>query len=92
MKISIEAIVDALKNHLDKNAILQITNESEQHRGHKGYNIEVGITHIALSLTWNGFEELTLIERQRLVNSWLDSFFKQGLHSVQYCLKTPSEK
>ena len=37
------------------------------------------------------FEGLSLIERHRLANAWLDDFFKQGLHAVRYCLKTPGE-
>lgn len=91
MRINIEAIENTVKNHLDESAVLQVVDESEQHRGHKGYNPKVGVTHIALNIAWNAFEELTLLERQRLANTWLDGFFKQGLHAVRYSLKTPNE-
>jgi BolA family transcriptional regulator, general stress-responsive regulator len=92
VQINIEAITRALKSHLDESAVLSVIDESEQHRGHKGHNPEVGVTHIALNLVWEAFEGLTLIERHRLANSWLDGFFKQGLHAVRYCLKTPNEE
>jgi stress-induced morphogen len=91
VQINIEAITSVLKNHLDENAVLLVIDESEQHRGHKGYNLEIGVTHIALNLVWEAFEGLTIIERYRLANSWLDDFFKQGLHAARYCLKTPNE-
>ena len=91
MRLNIEIITNTVKSHLDENAVLQIIDESEQHRGHKGYNPEVGVTHIALNIAWRAFEGLTLLERQRLANTWLDGFFKQGLHAVRYNLKTPNE-
>ncbi len=91
MRINIEAITNALRNHLSEDAIFQVIDESGQHRGHKGHNPEIGVTHIALNLVWEAFEGLTLIERHRLANAWLDGFFKQGLHAVRYNLKTPNE-
>ncbi len=91
MQINIEAITNVVKNHLSEDAILSVVDESEQHRGHKGHNPKIGVTHIALNLVWEDLEGLTIIERQRLANAWLDDFFKQGLHAVRYCLKTPNE-
>lgn len=91
MQINIEAIANTVKNHLDESAVFQVVDESEQHRGHKGHNPKIGVTHIALNIAWCAFEGLTLLERQRLANTWLDGFFKQGLHAVRYNLKTPNE-
>lgn len=91
MRIIIDEIINTIQNHLDEKAMLEIIDESHQHKGHKGHNPEIGVTHIAINLIWESFEGLTLIERQRLVNAWLDSFFKQGLHAVKYRLKTSSE-
>ena len=91
MQINIEAITNTVKNHLDENAVFQVVDESEQHRGHKGHNPKAGVTHIALNIAWDAFEGLTLIERQLLANTWLDDFFKRGLHAVRYSLKTSDE-
>ncbi len=91
MQIDINEIIRAVKSHLGEDAILQVVDESNQHKGHKGHNPEIGITHIALNIIWESFEGLTLIERHRLLNSWLDSFFKKGLHAAKYNLKTPNE-
>ena len=91
MQISIEAITNVLKNHLSENAVLSVIDESDKHRGHKGHNTSIGVTHIFINLVWEDFEGLSLIERHRLANAWLDDFFKQGLHAVRYCLKKPGE-
>lgn len=91
MHIDINEIIRTVKSHLSKDAILRITDESHQHKGHEGHNPKVGVTHIALNVIWQDFEGLTQIERQRLLNAWLDSFFKQGLHAARYTLKTPDE-
>jgi len=91
MRINIDEITITVKSHLDEHAKLHVIDESHQHKGHKGHNPEVGVTHVAINLVWESFEELTLIERHRLANTWLDSFFKRGLHAVQYSLKTPNE-
>ena len=91
MQISIEAITRELKSHLSEEATIHIIDESAQHRGHKGYNSKIGVTHIALNIVWNAFEGLTPIERHRLANAWLDDFFKKGLHAGRYCLKTSNE-
>lgn len=76
---------------MDESAVFQVVDDSAQHRGHKGHNPQVGVTHITLNIAWNAFEGLTLLERQRLANAWLDEFFKKGLHAVRYNLKTPKE-
>jgi BolA protein len=91
VQINIEAITNVVKTHLSEDAVLSVIDESEQHRGHKGYNPKIGVTHIALNIEWKDFEGLSLIERHRLANAWLGDFFKQGLHAAKYCLKTPSE-
>lgn len=91
MPINIEEITIAVKSHLDEDAKIHVTDESHKHKGHKGYNPKVGVTHIAIDVVWESFEGLTLIERHRLANTWLDSFFKRGLHAAQYSLKTPNE-
>ncbi len=91
MQINIEAISIALKHHLGDDAQLQIIDESHKHKGHDGYNPEIETSHIAIEITWDGFDGLAALDRHRLVNSWLDNFFKQGLHAARYTLKTPQK-
>lgn len=80
-----------LRQHLSDDVVFQIIDESYQHEGHGGYNPEVGVTHVAIEIICDSFTEMPLVERQRLINSWMDDFFKKGLHAVRYRLKTTNE-
>lgn len=91
MRISIDQITGTLNNHLDNEALLQVIDESEQHKGHVGHDPQVGLSHISIHIVSNSFEGLSRVERQRLVNDWLNDFFELGLHSARYDLKTPRE-
>lgn len=91
MRISIDQVRETLKDHLDDDAQLQIIDESDLHVGHVGHDPKVGLSHILIHIVWASFEGLNRVERQRLVNTWLDNFFKIGLHSIRYDLKTPRE-
>jgi stress-induced morphogen len=91
MRISIEAIIKTLKSHLPDDAVLQVIDESQLHYGHAGYNQEIGVTHVAITLTWKVFKGVKQLERQRTLNLWLADLFKVGLHAVSYTLKAPGE-
>lgn len=91
MFISIDQITSTIKNYLNEEDFFQIIDESDQHKGHAGHNPQIGLSHIAIHIVSSSFEGLTRVERQRLVNVWLDNFFKSGLHSARYNLQTPEE-
>jgi len=91
MLISIDQITSTLNNHLDNDALLHVIDESSKHIGHASHDPRVGLSHIAIQIVSASFEGLSRVERQRLVNSWLNEFFTLGLHSARYDLKTPKE-
>lgn len=91
MRIRIDQILTTLKNHLGHDVFLQVVDESDNHKGHTGYDSQIGVSHVAIDIVWDGFKDLTAVERQRLINTWLDNFFKIGLHSVRYRLHSPTE-
>ncbi len=91
MPISIEAITQAIQQHLGADAVLQVVDQSALHHGHAGHNPAMVVTHVAINLVWEAFKGVDLLGRQRLVNAWLTELFKAGLHAVSYNLKTPDE-
>jgi len=91
MRISINQITDTLNNNLNNDDLLHIIDESHLHEGHVGHDPRVGLSHIAINIISASFEGLSRVERQRLVNGWLNEFFTLGLHSARYDLKTPEE-
>lgn len=91
MPASIKAITQVIQSHLDTGAMLQIRDDSALHHGHLEQDPKAVVTHIAINLVWQEFAGLSLLQRQRMVNAWLDDFFKIGLHAVSYNLKTPDE-
>jgi stress-induced morphogen len=90
--INIEDIVNTLNSKLDETADVKVIDESSKHEGHLEFQQLNGISHVFIEITWNGFKELSLLKRQRIINEWLEIFFKQGLHSVRYKLKTYEEQ
>lgn len=92
MPVNIEDIVETLKSHVGKNGNVEVIDESQMHHGHAGYNPEIGTTHIGVSITWSGFDNLNLLDKHRLVNSWLEIFFNKGLHAARYNLKQPEQR
>lgn len=89
--IEIEEIIKTLHSKLDDTADLKVVDESVKHEGHMDVKNLNGVSHILVDITWNGFEALSLLQRHRMLNLWLEEFFKMGLHSVRYKLKTFKE-
>lgn len=91
MQITIDSIIKCLSSHLDSDAKLQVVDESHMHYGHTGHNPLGGVTHVEVYIVWQLFAGVSALERQRMLNKWLSDFFKEGLHSISYILKTPNE-
>lgn len=61
--------------------VLEIRNDSEQHRGHGGY-IEGEVTHIHIVMTATAFDGLSRVARQRAVMKALATEMEATLHAV----------
>lgn len=66
--------------------LLEVNNESHQH--HVPKNSE---THFKLVIVAKKFQNLTRIDRHRLVNNLLAQEFESGLHALTMHLSTPAE-
>lgn len=69
---------------------LEIINESDKHVGHAGHDGS-GDSHFKLIVVSIRFQNLSRVDRGRLVNSFLSPLFSKGLHALSFTLKTPEE-
>ena len=69
--------------------ILKVLDNSAAHSEHLDTNFD--LTHLALFIVSDSFENLSIVARQRAVNKVLQPYFDLGLHAVQMQTKTPSE-
>jgi BolA protein len=91
MKITptIENISECLNEKL-KPVLLEVFDESEQHRGHVGANDTGFGTHFRVRITATCFIGKPLISRHRLVYDALQDFIDQGLHAIAIEAKLPN--
>lgn len=66
---------------------LEIIDESEKHRGHKGLE-----SHIKLLVVSDEFHDMPLIARHRLIKTLLETEFASGMHALSLYLLTPIER
>lgn len=69
---------------------LKVLDESAHHAGHAGSS-PVGETHFAIDIVSRRFENLSRVERHRLVYQALSGLFENGLHAVQIKTRAPGE-
>ncbi len=69
--------------------ILELANDSEQHRGHAGYTD--GESHFSLYIVADAFTGLNRVARQRLVMHALAEEMKGLVHALSVVAKTPDE-
>lgn len=69
---------------------LELTDESEQHRGHAGWR-EGGETHFRLAMTARAFAGQGRVARQRAVNRVLAEELAGPVHALAMELKAPGE-
>ncbi|EEB19328.1 conserved hypothetical protein [Pediculus humanus corporis] len=82
-------VENSMKNKLESalNPIhLSIINESYMHNVPKGSE-----THFKIVLVSDKFENMTLLQRHRLVNSTLEYELQNGVHALSIVAKTPSQ-
>lgn len=74
---------------LDPTAI-ELTDDSEKHRGHGGYNPS-GESHFSLKIESAAFAGKSRIDRQRMVHSALGDLLDERVHALSIRAKAPGE-
>ena len=69
---------------------LELIDDSEQHRGHGGYN-PAGESHFSLIIESAAFTGKSRIERQRLVHKALGDLLDQRVHALSIRATAPGE-
>ena len=68
---------------------LQVIDESAAHAGHVGANETGQGTHFRVRIACAQFEELSRLQRHRLVYDVLKDFIDQGLHALAIEVQNP---
>lgn len=69
---------------------LEIRDDSAQHAGHQGDRAHGG-AHLFVTVVASKFDDLSLVERHRLVYAAVDDLLKQEVHALSMETMTPSE-
>ena len=69
---------------------IELIDESEQHRGHGGYN-PAGESHFSLSLESRAFIGKSRVERQRMIYAALGDLMKERVHALSIRATAPGE-
>lgn len=69
---------------------LQLTDDSEKHRGHGGYN-PAGESHFSLAIESAAFAGKNRIERQRMIYRALGELMDARVHALSIQAKAPGE-
>jgi BolA protein len=69
---------------------IELTDDSEQHRGHGGYNPS-GESHFTLAIESPLFQGKSRVERQRMVHSALGELVGNRVHALSISARAPGE-
>jgi len=69
---------------------MELTDESEQHRGHGGYN-PTGESHFSLRIESAAFAGKNRVERQRMVYAALGDLMRERVHALTIKANAPGE-
>ena len=69
---------------------IQLVDDSEEHRGHGGYNPE-GESHFTLRIESPAFAGKSRVERQRLVYAALGELMRERVHALSIRATVPGE-
>jgi BolA protein len=78
-----------LKSALSPTAI-ELVDDSEQHRGHGGYNPE-GESHFSLRIESAAFAGKNRVERQRMIYAALGDLMQARVHALSIKARAPGE-
>ena len=68
--------------------VLALTDDSEQHRGHGGYN-PAGESHFSLVIESVAFIGQSRVERQRMVHAVLGDLLEERVHALSITAREP---
>jgi len=69
---------------------IELVDDSEQHRGHGGYN-PAGESHFSLTIESEAFVGKSRVERQRLVYTALGDLMRERVHALSIKATAPGE-
>ena len=69
---------------------VELTDDSEKHRGHGGYN-PAGESHFSLQIVSLAFSGKSRVERQRMVYAALGDLMKERVHALSIKARAPGE-
>ena len=69
---------------------VDLIDDSEQHRGHGGYNPSAE-SHLSLEIESAAFAGKSRVERQRMVYHALGDLMKERVHALQIRARAPGE-
>jgi BolA protein len=71
-------------------ARVELVDDSEQHRGHGGYN-PAGESHFSLVIESDAFAGRSRVERQRMVYAALGDLMEERVHALSIRARAPGE-
>jgi BolA protein len=69
---------------------VELVDDSEQHRGHGGYN-PAGESHFTLAIESPTFAGKSRVERQRMIYSALGDLMRERVHALSIRASAPGE-
>ena len=69
---------------------IELVDDSEQHRGHGGYN-PAGESHFTLLIESPAFAGKNRVERQRMIYAALGDLMRERVHALSIRAKAPGE-
>ena len=70
---------------------IELTDDSEKHRGHRGYN-PAGESHFSLQIESAAFSGKSRIDRQRMVHSAIGDLLHERVHALTIRARAPGEQ
>jgi BolA family transcriptional regulator, general stress-responsive regulator len=70
---------------------IELSDDSEQHRGHGGYN-PAGESHFSLAIESAAFAGKSRVERQRMVYAALGDLMRERVHALSIRATVPGEQ
>ena len=69
---------------------IELSDDSEQHRGHGGYN-PAGESHFSLAIESAAFAGKSRVERQRMIYAALGDLMRERVHALSIRASAPGE-
>jgi BolA family transcriptional regulator, general stress-responsive regulator len=70
---------------------IALNDDSEQHRGHGGYNPDGGESHFSLRIESAAFAGKSRVERQRMIYAAIGDLMRDRVHALSIRASAPGE-